>query len=97
MWAAAGPNSFDCSGLTLYAWAKAGKTLRHYAKWQWEDGTPISRSQLRPGDLVFFYPPSLHHMGMYVGGGWMVHAPQTGDFVRMARLDSFPWAGERRP
>ena len=97
VWAAAGPSSFDCSGLTLYAWAKAGKTLRHYTKWQWEDGTPISRSQLRPGDLVFFFPPSLHHVGLYVGGGWMVHAPDTGDHVRMAKITKYPIAGYRRP
>jgi cell wall-associated NlpC family hydrolase len=97
VWAADGPSSFDCSGLTLYAWAKAGKTLRHYTQWQWEDTTPISRSQLQPGDLVFFYPPSLHHVGIYVGGGWMVHAPHTGDYVRMARIDSYPIGGYRRP
>ncbi len=97
VWAAAGPNTFDCSGLTLYAWAKAGKTLRHYTKWQWADGTPVSRSQLRPGDLVFFFPGSLHHVGMYVGGGWIVHAPHTGDVVRMARIDTDPIAGFRRP
>jgi cell wall-associated NlpC family hydrolase len=97
VWAAAGPNTFDCSGLTLYAWAKAGKTLRHYTQWQWEDTTPVSRANLRPGDLVFFFPPSLHHMAMYVGGGWMVHAPHTGDHVRMAKIDTYPIAGYRRP
>jgi cell wall-associated NlpC family hydrolase len=97
VWAAAGPNSFDCSGLTLWAWAQAGKTLRHYTKWQWADGTPISRSQLRPGDLVFFFPPTLHHVGMYVGGGWMVNAPDTGDYVRMAKITKYPIAGYRRP
>jgi peptidoglycan DL-endopeptidase CwlO len=97
VWAADGPSSFDCSGLTLYAWAKAGVTLRHYTKWQWEDTKPITRSQLRPGDLVFFYPPSLHHVGLYVGSGWMVHAPHTGDVVRMAKIDTMPIAGYRRP
>jgi len=97
VWAAAGPNSFDCSGLTLWAWAKAGVTLRHYTKWQWDDTTPISRSQLQPGDLIFFFPPSLHHVGIYVGGGWMVHAPETGDVVRMAPYNKYPIAGYRRP
>lgn len=97
VWAADGPGSFDCSGLTLYAWAAAGVTLRHYTKWQWTDTTPVSRANLRPGDLVFFYPPSLHHVGIYVGGGWMVHAPHTGDYVRMAKIDTFPIAGYRRP
>jgi peptidoglycan DL-endopeptidase CwlO len=97
VWSAAGPNSFDCSGLTLWAWAAAGVTLRHYTVWQYNDNTPVSKANLRPGDLVFFYPGSLHHMAIYVGGGWIVHAPQTGDYVRMARLDAFPWAGARRP
>jgi peptidoglycan DL-endopeptidase CwlO len=97
IWGAAGPDGYDCSGLTLTAWKAAGVTLRHYTKWQWQDNTPISRSQLRPGDLVFFFS-DLHHMGLYVGGGWMVHAPTTGDFVRMAKIDSpyLPIAGYRR-
>ncbi len=96
VWAAAGPNTFDCSGLMVYAWGKAGKKLRHYTVWQWHDTTPIKRAQLRPGDLVFFFPPTLHHVGMYVGGGWMVNAPHTGDVVRMRRIDALPIAGYRR-
>jgi peptidoglycan DL-endopeptidase CwlO len=97
VWAADGPGSFDCSGLTLYAWAAAGVTLRHYTKWQWADGTPVSRSDLRPGDLVFYFS-DLHHMAMYVGGGWVVHAPQTGDVVRMAKIDAISApVGYRRP
>jgi cell wall-associated NlpC family hydrolase len=97
VWAAAGPTSFDCSGLVVYAWAKAGKRLRHYTGWQWADGTRIKASQLRPGDLVFFYPPTMHHVGIYVGGGWMVNAPHTGDVVRMARISLLPIGGYRRP
>jgi cell wall-associated NlpC family hydrolase len=96
IWAAAGPNGYDCSGLTLTAWAAAGVPLRHYTNWQWSDTKPVSRADLRPGDLVFFFK-DLHHMGMYVGGGWMVHAPQTGDHVRMAKMDALPIAGYRRP
>jgi cell wall-associated NlpC family hydrolase len=98
IWGAAGPDGYDCSGLTLTAWAAAGVTLRHYTKWQWADNTPVSRANLRPGDLVFFFS-DLHHMGLYVGNGWMVHAPTTGDFVRMAKIDSayLPIAGYRRP
>ncbi|NUR72309.1 MAG: NlpC/P60 family protein [Hamadaea sp.] len=97
IWGAAGPSGYDCSGLTLTAWKAAGVTLRHYTKWQWEDNKPVSRADLRPGDLVFFFS-DLHHMGIYVGGGWMVHAPTTGDFVRMAKIDSayLPIAGYRR-
>jgi cell wall-associated NlpC family hydrolase len=97
IWAAAGPTSFDCSGLMVYAWGKAGVKLRHFTGWQWQDATPISRSQLRPGDLVFFYPPTHHHVGMYIGNGWMVNAPHTGDVVREARIDNLPIAGYRRP
>ncbi|MFG2042972.1 NlpC/P60 family protein [Dactylosporangium sp. NPDC048998] len=96
IWGAAGPNGYDCSGLTMAAWAAAGVTLRHYTKWQWDDNKAVSRADLRPGDLVFFYS-DLHHMGMYVGGGWMVHAPTTGDYVRMAKLDGRPITGYRRP
>jgi peptidoglycan DL-endopeptidase CwlO len=96
IWGAAGPNGYDCSGLTLVAWASAGVALRHYTKWQWADGTPVSRAQLKPGDLVFYYA-DLHHMGIYVGGNTIVHAPHTGDYVRMAPLDRMPATGYRRP
>jgi cell wall-associated NlpC family hydrolase len=98
IWAAAGPNGYDCSGLTLAAWAAAGVTLRHYTKWQWADASPVSRADLRLGDLVFYYS-DLHHMGIYVGGGWIVHAPHPGDYVRMAQMDrsGMPIAGFRRP
>jgi cell wall-associated NlpC family hydrolase len=98
IWAAAGPNGYDCSGLTMVAWEAAGVSLRHYTNWQWSDAKPVSRADLQPGDLVFFFK-DLHHMGMYIGGGWMVHAPTTGDFVRMAKMDvpSLPIAGFRRP
>jgi peptidoglycan DL-endopeptidase CwlO len=91
-----GPNSFDCSGLTSYAWGKAGVTLRHYTRWQWQETQPISRAALRVGDLIFYYS-DLHHMGMYVGDGWLVHAPHSGDVVRMKRVDDGPIAGYRRP
>ncbi|MEV8511470.1 NlpC/P60 family protein [Dactylosporangium sp. NPDC051484] len=96
IWGASGPRGYDCSGLTLTAWAAAGVTLRHYTKWQWDDTKAVSRADLRPGDLVFFFS-DLHHVGLYVGGGWMVHAPTTGDHVRMAKLDGRPITGYRRP
>ena len=97
-WGAAGPSGYDCSGLTLTAWASVGVTLGHYTVWQYDASKPVTRDKLRPGDLVFFYSVS-QHMGIYVGGGWMVHAPTTGDFVRMAKLDSpyLPISGYRRP
>ncbi|HKS97965.1 MAG TPA: NlpC/P60 family protein [Rugosimonospora sp.] len=98
IWAAAGPTGYDCSGLTLTAWATVGVSLGHFTGWQWNETRPVTRTQLHTGDLVFFFPDH-HHMGIYVGGGWMVHAPTTGDFVRMARIDSpyLPIAGYRRP
>jgi cell wall-associated NlpC family hydrolase len=98
IWAAAGPRGYDCSGLTLTAWGSVGVTLGHFTGWQWNETRPVSRANLRPGDLVFFFADR-HHMGIYVGGGWMVHAPTTGDFVRMAKIDSpyLPIAGYRRP
>jgi len=92
-----GPKTFDCSGLTMYAWSQAGvKTLRHYTKWQYQDTKRVTRDQLRPGDLVFFYG-DMHHMGMYVGNGWMVHAPHSGDVVRMKEISSMPASGYGRP
>lgn len=98
VWDAAGPKSFDCSGLTLYAWAAAGVTLRHYTQWQWDDSKSVTRDQLQPGDLVFYFSDH-HHMSIYVGGNWVVHAPTTGDVVRMTTLDAagLPISGFRRP
>ncbi|WP_329106036.1 C40 family peptidase [Micromonospora sp. NBC_01699] len=96
VWASNGPNSFDCSGLTQFAWGKAGVSLTHHTGKQWTEGKVIPRAQARPGDLVFFYG-DLHHMGMYVGNGLMVHAPRTGDFVKMSSIDVMPVVGFRRP
>jgi cell wall-associated NlpC family hydrolase len=92
-----GPNSYDCSGLTKAAWASVGVSLEHYTKDQWNEGTPVTAGELQPGDLVFYYPGSLHHVAIYIGGGMVVHAPHTGDFVRMATIDRGPIAGYRRP
>lgn len=96
IWGSAGPSGYDCSGLTMAAWAAAGVSLRHYTRWQWSDSTPVSRANLRPGDLVFYYS-DLHHVGIYVGGNTIVHAPHSGDYVRMAPLDRMPVTGYRRP
>jgi cell wall-associated NlpC family hydrolase len=93
----AGPKTFDCSGLTMYAWAQVGVTyLRHYTQWQYSDTKRVTKDELRPGDLVFVYPDR-HHMGMYVGGGWLVHAPHTGDVVRMVEMSKEPVSGYGRP
>jgi peptidoglycan DL-endopeptidase CwlO len=92
-----GPNSYDCSGLTKEAWASVGVSLDHFTKDQWNEGKAVSRDQLQPGDLVFYYPGSLHHVALYIGGGMVVHAPHTGDHVRMATIERGPIAGYRRP
>jgi len=86
VWAAEGPGSFDCSGLMLYAYAAAGISLPHSSAMQSQMGTPVSRSELQPGDLVFFYSP-VSHVGMYIGNGQMVHAPTFGDVVKVADVD----------
>jgi cell wall-associated NlpC family hydrolase len=86
VWGGAGPNSFDCSGLTQYAYAAAGVSLPHSSSMQATVGIPVSRAQLLPGDLIFFYSP-IGHVGMYIGNGLMVHAPTTGDVVKVVPVD----------
>jgi cell wall-associated NlpC family hydrolase len=86
---AAGPNSYDCSGLTMAAWAHAGVSLSHYAPDQQYAGRQVSISQLVPGDLVFYYSlPS--HVAMYIGHGMVIHAPHTGSVVQIVPLTSMP-------
>lgn len=92
-----GPKTYDCSGLTQAAWASVGVSLTHYTKAQWNEGRRVSRGELKVGDLVFYFPGSLHHVAIYIGGGRVVHAPHTGDHVRMATIDLAPIAGYRRP
>jgi cell wall-associated NlpC family hydrolase len=95
VWGATGPSSYDCSGLMKWAYAKAGITLPRTAAEQSGFGTRVARSQLQPGDLVFYYSP-ISHVGMYLGGGMMVHAPTTGDVVKISQLQS-QYAGAARP
>ncbi|MDQ6648791.1 MAG: NlpC/P60 family protein [Actinomycetota bacterium] len=88
VWAASGPDTFDCSGLTAFVWAKAGVSLDHWTGTQWTAGPHVPREQTRPGDLVFFAtnlsdPSTIHHVGIYVGDGMMISAPQTGDVVKV--------------
>lgn len=83
---AAGPSGYDCSGLTQVAWRAVGVGLAHYTGSQVGAGRGVSRSELQPGDLIFYGSP-VHHVSMYVGNGMMVHAPQTGDHVRMSTVD----------
>ncbi|MEV0809284.1 NlpC/P60 family protein [Micromonospora sp. NPDC050200] len=96
VWGADGPDSFDCSGLTQYAYKAAGIYLTHHTGAQWNEGKSIPRSEARPGDLVFFFS-DLHHVGLYLGNGLMVHAPRTGKPVQVASIDYMPVAGFRRP
>ena len=86
VWAAAGPNSFDCSGLILYAYGAAGIALPHSSAMQVRMGHSVSRSALQPGDLVGYYSP-VSHIGMYVGNGQVVNAPTFGDVVKVVPID----------
>jgi cell wall-associated NlpC family hydrolase len=82
VWGAAGPNTFDCSGLVLWAYAQVGISLEHFTGDQWNEGVHVPRSQLQPGDLVFFYP-DIGHVGLYIGNGMMVDAPTFGQPVQV--------------
>ena len=82
VWGGSGPNVFDCSGLVMWAYGKVGISLPHFTGLQWNAGVHVSRSQLRPGDLVFFFP-DISHVGLYVGDGLMLDAPQTGEVVQI--------------
>lgn len=96
VWAAAGPDSFDCSGLTMYAWAAAGVSLPHSSRMQAGVGSSVSVSNLQPGDLVFYGSP-IHHVALYVGGGQVIHAPQSGDVVRYASVSMMGISAASRP
>ena len=84
VWGGASPGGFDCSGFVIFVFAQVGVSLPHHAASIWYYGVPISRDQLEPGDLVFF--DGLGHMGIYIGGGQFVHAPHTGDVVKISSL-----------
>ncbi|WP_326817618.1 NlpC/P60 family protein [Streptomyces sp. NBC_01762] len=95
VWGATGPTSFDCSGLTQAAWRSAGVSLPRTTYTQINAGQRISRSELAPGDLVFFYS-GVSHVGLYIGDGRMIHAPHPGAPVRIAPIDEMPFAGATR-
>ncbi|MEV4753602.1 NlpC/P60 family protein [Micromonospora sp. NPDC049559] len=94
-WGSTGPNTFDCSGLTQFAWKKAGVSLTHFTGDQWNEGRPISKSEARAGDLVFFFADR-HHVGIYLGNNLMVHASRAGQPVKVANIQYMPVAGFRR-
>ena len=95
-WGASGPNSYDCSGLTMRAWEAAGVSLPHYTEAQRQATRPVARADLQPGDLVFFGSPA-YHMGIYIGDGKMIEAPHTGDVVKIASIDRSSYSGAGRP
>lgn len=97
VWGGASPSTgFDCSGFTMYVYAQVGVSLPHHAASQYALGVPVPRDQLAPGDLVFF--SGLGHMGLYIGGGQFIHAPQTGDVVKISSLSErwSSYVGARR-
>ena len=96
VYGAAGPSAFDCSGLTMMAWAQAGVALPHSSSAQYSSGPHIAASDLRPGDLVFYYSP-ISHVGMYIGNGMIVNALNPGAGVRVSALYSMPYVGAVRP
>lgn len=96
VYGASGPSAYDCSGLTMMAWAQAGVSLPHSSSGQMGSGAPVSQSQLQPGDLVFYYSP-VSHVGMYIGNGMIVHAANPGDGVTTAPVNSMPYSGAVRP
>ncbi|MFC5823000.1 C40 family peptidase [Nonomuraea insulae] len=102
VWAADGPETYDCSGLSMRAWERVGVRLDHWTGTQWTSGPHVPLDQLRRGDLLFFAhvtgdPSTIHHVGIYVGQDQMVHAPQTGDVVRVASIWRGDLVGATRP
>jgi cell wall-associated NlpC family hydrolase len=96
VYGATGPSAFDCSGLTMMAWAQAGVGLPHSSRAQMGSGSPVSSSSLKPGDLVFYYQP-VSHVGIYIGGGRIVHAANPSTGVTVAGVFSMPFSGAVRP
>ena len=95
-WGAAGPDSYDCSGLTMWAWAHAGVSLPHNSQMQYDATPRVAQGDWQPGDLLFYGSP-IHHVAMYIGGGRMVEAPYTGSQVRVVSAYRSDYVGAGRP
>lgn len=95
VYGATGPDAFDCSGLTMAAWQQAGVSLPHNSGAQYSAGKQISESELKPGDLVFYYSP-ISHVGIYIGGGQIVNALNPGSGVQVSGLHDMPYSGAVR-
>jgi cell wall-associated NlpC family hydrolase len=96
VYGATGPSAFDCSGLTMMAWAAAGVALPHSSSAQMGSGPSVSTSALQPGDLVFYYSP-VSHVGIYIGNGQIAHAANPSTGVRVDPVGSMPISGAVRP
>ncbi|MGW4383204.1 NlpC/P60 family protein [Kitasatospora sp. NPDC004531] len=96
VWGGAGPDVFDCSGLTSQAWLHAGKAIPRTSQEQWAQLQHVPLNQMRPGDLVVYYGGATH-IGMYIGGGLVVQAPRTGDVVKVSQVGAMPILGAVRP
>ena len=96
VYGAAGPDAYDCSGLTMAAWGAAGVSLPHSSTAQYSSGAQVSTSELEPGDLVFYYDP-VSHVAMYIGNGQIVHASNPSDPVNVSPVFSMPVTGAVRP
>lgn len=97
VWGGASPAGFDCSGFVMYVYAQVGVSLPHNAAMQYGYGSPVDRSELEPGDLVFF--DGLGHNGIYIGGNQFIHSPHTGDVVKISTITGWysdTWVGARR-
>jgi peptidoglycan DL-endopeptidase CwlO len=97
VWGGASPGGFDCSGFVAYVYSQVGVSLPHYTGAQWNVGVPVARSDLQPGDLVFF--DGLGHVGIYIGGNSFIHSPHTGDVVKVSSLTGWyadTYVGARR-
>jgi len=95
-WGASGPNAFDCSGLVKWSFAQAGRSMPRTSRAQAGAGTPVSRANLQPGDLVFFYKP-ISHVGIYIGNGKIVHASRKGQPVKVSDMSRMRFTKAVRP